>query len=165
MNRKTIPIVLTALALAAGCAETPRYGATRYGEDPYGNTAYSEPARQPVAYRGRIDSIETIEVDPGYRFGVGSVIGAVAGGLLGSQIGEGSGSTAAAIAGAAIGGAAGTAVERRQNTQLASRVTVDLRDGGKVTIVQPPDPQLRPGQRVSIVGTGENARVVPMGAS
>jgi outer membrane lipoprotein SlyB len=174
MNTKALPFALAAaLTLAGGCADTgSRYGSSTMGGDssydPYDRYGrYDRPAsgevRQPVSHTGRIVDIDTIEMQPGYRFGVGSVIGAVAGGLLGSQIGEGSGSTAAAIAGAAIGGAAGTAAESQMNRRLASRVTVDLRGGGTVTIVQPPDPELRPGMRVAIIGTGESARVVPAG--
>lgn len=166
MNSKALPITMATLLalLAGGCAETnpPRYG-TQYGESGYGTTDYYDQARQPVSYTGYVARLETIEVQPGYRFGVGSVIGAVAGGLLGSQAGEGSGKAAATIAGAALGGAAGTAIESNRNRQLANRITVDLAGGGQVTIVQPSDPQIRPGMRVAIVGSGESARVVPAG--
>jgi outer membrane lipoprotein SlyB len=166
MNGKLIPISMAAMLVLGGCAETagPRYGATTYGDGAYSSSGYNSSyndARQPVAYTGYVSNVETFEVQPGYRFGVGSIVGAVAGGLLGSQVGEGSGKAAATIAGAAIGGAAGTAVESRRNKELASRVTVDLRGGGMVTIVQPADPQIQRGMRVAIVGSGESARVVP----
>lgn len=152
---RALPLTLAAmLTLAgAGCVDAgPRYGETRYSE---------AAAAPPTAYRGRVAQIETIQVDSGYRFGVGSVIGAVAGGLLGHTVGRGSGNTAATIAGAAAGGVAGTAAESKLNKQEATRITVDLRSGGSVVVVQPPDPRIRRGMTVDVVGSGDNARVVP----
>lgn len=175
MNRKFVSLTLAAaIGTLAGCADTgPRYGTSNGGystqPDSYGysggyseNRAAYDGSRQAAAsYTGYVSDVETIQVQPGYRFGVGSVVGALAGGLLGHQVGKGSGNTAATIAGAAIGGAAGTAAESQINRQNASRVTVDLRDGSRATIVQPYDPQLQRGMRVEIVGSGEGARVIP----
>lgn len=84
-------------------------------------------------------------------------VGAVAGGLLGSQIGQGRGSTLATV----LGAAAGAVVESKMKKKDAQRVTVTMRTGGEVTIVQPVDARLKSGMNVRVEGSGETARVVP----
>lgn len=148
-----ISLFLT-VALASGCAELGSLGGTQYGE------REGSIASQDDRY-GRITAIEAMKVDDNYKFGVGTVIGAVAGGLLGSQIGSGGGSTAATIVGAAAGAAAGTYAESKIKKQDAQRVTVQMRTGGQVSIVQPVDSRLRNGINVRVEGSGETARVVP----
>lgn len=151
MKRLACFVVLA--SLAAGCAEMPQMGGSRYGE--------SQTAAANVERQGKIVRLELIQVDDDYRFGVGTVVGAVAGGLLGSQIGEGRGRTAATVVGAAAGAAAGTAVESKMKKKDAQRVVVDLAHGGQVTIVQPVDARLKVGMAVRIEGSGASARVVP----
>ena len=148
-----LSLVLT-VALASGCADMGSFGGSKYGES--SGTAVSQSERA-----GKITSLEIVKVDEDYRFGVGTVVGAVAGGLLGSQIGRGSGSTVATVAGAAAGAAAGTAVESKMKKKDAQRVTVQLKSGGSVTIVQPVDDRLRRGMNVWVEGSGNSARVVP----
>lgn len=145
---------LAAAVLAAGCADMPQLGGSRYGET---SATVSTQAER----NGRITHIELIKVDEDYKFGVGTIAGAVAGGLLGSQIGEGRGTTAATVIGAAAGAAAGTVVESKMKKKDAQRVTVQMTTGGTVTIVQPVDARLREGMHVRIEGSGEAARVVP----
>lgn len=43
----------------------------------------------------------------------------------------------------------------------AQRVTVQMRTGGQVTILQPVDSRLRNGMDVVVEGSGETGRVVP----
>lgn len=148
-----IPLLL-ALTLASGCAEMGSLGGSQYGETGGTNAGQTERS-------GRIRAIENIQVDSGYKFGVGAAIGAVAGAILGAQIGSGSGSTAGAIAGAAAGAAVGTVAESKLKKTDAQRITVQMSSGGQVTIVQPVDTRLRNGMNVTIVGSGETARVVP----
>jgi outer membrane lipoprotein SlyB len=147
--------LLMVMALAAGCSGA---GGTRYGE---GAAPVLAAGDTQGAREGRIASVERIQVDQNYKFGVGTVVGAVAGGLLGNQIGGGSGRTIATILGAAAGGAAGTAVESKVNKQDAQRVVVNMKSGGQVTIVQPVDNRLSVGLNVRVEGGGETARVVP----
>ena len=130
-------------------------GGTQYGDT--SGTVASHPDRQ-----GTVSAVEYIKVDENYQLGVGTVIGAVAGGLLGSQIGSGRGSTVATIAGAAAGAAVGTVTEGKMKKKDAQRVTVRMRTGGQVVIVQPADTRLRTGMRVVVEGSGETARVVPL---
>src|SRR5574340_696492 len=88
----------------------------------------------------------------------GETAGAAAGGLLGAGVGD---STGATVAGAVLGGAAGTYAESKMHKQDAQRVTVNMKTGGTVTIVQPMDGRLREGMAVRVEGSGESARVVP----
>lgn len=146
--------LLLAAALAFGCAEMGSLGGTTYGET--SGTVAGQADRD-----GNITAIEVIKVDDDYKLGVGTAVGAVAGGLLGSQIGSGSGSTVGAVAGAAVGAAAGTYAESKLKKKDAQRVTVRLRTGGQVTIVQPVDSRLSSRMNVRVTGSGETARVVP----
>ena len=146
--------LLLAAALAFGCADMGSLGGTTYGET--SGTAAGQADRD-----GNITAIEVIKVDDDYKLGIGTAVGAVAGGLLGSQIGSGSGSTVGAVAGAAVGAAAGTYAESKFKKKDAQRVTVQLRTGGQVTIMQPVDSRLGIGMNVRVTGSGETARVVP----
>ena len=148
-----IPLLLAA-ALAFGCAEMGSLSGPKYGET--AGTVANQADRE-----GSITAIDVIKVDEDYKLGVGTALGAVAGGLLGSQIGSGRGSTAAAVAGAAVGAVAGTVAESKMKEKDAQRVTVQMRTGGQVTILQPVDSRLRNGMNVVIEGSGETGRVVP----
>ena len=154
MRAETAIALTLLLALAAGCADLGSLGGPRYGET---GGAVADQAD----HDGTVMAIENIRVDDSYRLGIGTVVGAVAGGLLGSQVGSGRGQTAATIAGAAAGAAAGTVAESKLKQADAQRVTVRMRTGGQVTIVQPVDGRLRNGMSVVVQGSGESARVVP----
>lgn len=149
-QRIAMPLLLLA-ALAGGCADMGSLGGTKYGESD--GMAASQTDRE-----GTIATLENIRVDDKYKLGVGTAVGAVAGGLLGSGMGD---SKTATVAGAVLGGAAGTYAESKLHKQDAQRVTVNMKTGGSITIVQPPDGHLREGMNVRVVGSGENARVVP----
>jgi outer membrane lipoprotein SlyB len=147
---------LAAAALATGCADTGSTGRASYGE-----TAGTTAAPTAADRSGRITAIDVVKVDENYQFGVGTVVGAIAGGLLGSQVGHGSGRVVGGVVGAGVGAAAGTYAESKMKTKDAQRVTVQMATGGQVTVLQPPDGRLRNGMNVSVLGSGESARVVP----
>ena len=149
-QRIAVPLLMV-VALVGGCADMGSLGGTKYGETD--GTVASQPDRD-----GTIATLENIQVDDKYKLGVGTAVGAVAGGLLGSGVGD---STTATVAGAVLGGAAGTYAESKIHKQDAQRVTVNMKTGGRVTIVQPMDGRLREGMAVRVEGSGENARVVP----
>ena len=153
-TRVLVPAVLFAM-VGGGCTDMPRLG----GGPTYGDTSVSVASQSERS--GKITSLEIVQVDENYKFGVGTVVGAVAGGLLGSQIGQGRGSTVATVLGAAAGAAAGTVVESKMKKKDAQRVTVTMRTGGEVTIVQAVDTRLKSGMNVRVEGSGETARVVP----
>ena len=155
MIRYGILMLLIGAFLTAGCANL---GKSNYGERaaPVSNAGEPESARY-----GRVTSLETVQVDKDYQFGLGTVVGAVAGGVLGHQFGGGTGKTLLTIAGAAAGAAAGTATESKMNKQDAQRITIAMQSGGTITIVQPVDSRLKSGMNVRVNGSGETARVVP----
>lgn len=149
-------ILLVAIgALASGCADLGSLG----GGPDYGET--SGTVANQTDRDGHITDIRTIQVDSDYKFGIGTVVGAVAGGLLGSQVGSGTTATVATVAGAAAGAAAGTYAESKLNKIDAQQVTVQMRTGGQVIVVQPEDSRLTDGMNVRIEGSGDTGRVVP----
>lgn len=143
--------VLVSVTLAAGCSEMPTRDTTKYGTT-------SGSAATPTDRRGTIATLEYIDVDADYKLGVGTAVGAVAGGILGSAVGD---SKMATAVGAVLGGAAGTYGETKVRDKTVQRVSVDMRTGGRVVIVQPVDTRLRAGMQVIVEGSGESARVVP----
>ena len=92
------------------------------------------------------------------------MVGGLAGIGIGSLIGGGSGRDVAMVAGALGGALAGNAVQKKYDTPIpAQQIIVRVRSGVLVAITQPLDPNLVPGERVYIEGSGEGARVVAQG--
>lgn len=143
--------VLAVLALS-GCA-TSAYDRP-YGYNSQYDYGYHPEASQHTHY-GAVVGVRYVQDD-----GVaGAVAGAVIGGLIGTQIGGGDGRTAATVGGAIAGGVIGRNVDRR-NSSYNQAIDVRLDGGEVVTIVQKGGDEFRAGQRVRIMGTGSNARVV-----
>jgi outer membrane lipoprotein SlyB len=115
---------------------------------------------QPVAF-GRVVSVQNMTIRPGQTH-LGMVTGAALGAIAGSQIGGGTASNVAGgIGGAVVGGAAGSAIQRGAQTTNGIEVTVTLDNGQTVAMIQPGDIRdFRQGDRVRVVGTADNARVV-----
>ena len=144
-------LLLLSLAVLGGCADLGSLTGTKYGETGTATTSQAE-------RDGTVAKLETIQVDDQYKLGVGTAVGAVAGGIVGGKVGDGA---AATVTGAVLGGLAGTYAESKMRKQDAQRVTVNMKTGGTVTIVQPVDSRLREGLAVRVEGSGESARVVP----
>ena len=99
----------------------------------------------------------TIEGDSGRT---GMVVGGVSGAVLGSQIGGGSGRVFGGVAGALAGGAAGNAIERNMSRTPGLEITVRMDDNNReVVIVQEANQSFAPGDRVTVVTNGNQARV------
>jgi outer membrane lipoprotein SlyB len=115
---------------------------------------------QPVAF-GRVLSVQNVTIRPGQTH-LGMATGAALGAIAGSQIGGGAASNVAGgVGGAVVGGMAGSAVQRSAQTTNGIEVTVTLDNGQTVAIIQPGDIRdFRQGDRVRVVGTADNARVV-----
>jgi outer membrane lipoprotein SlyB len=113
---------------------------------------------QPVAF-GQVVSTRNVDIRPGQTH-LGMVTGGALGAIAGSQIGGGTASNVAGgIGGAVAGGMLGSAIQGSQVTR-AVEVTVTLDSGQTVAIIQPGTVQdFRPGDRVRVVGTSDNARV------
>lgn len=151
MNQRFVLTALLTMTLAGGCAELGSLGGPTFGET--GATSSVQNERD-----GTVATLQNIEVDDKYKLGVGTAVGAVAGGILGAAIGDGKTAT---VTGAVLGGVAGTYAESKIHKRDAQRVTVNMKTGGQVTIVQPMDGRLREGMAVRVEGSGESARVVP----
>lgn len=149
--KKLALIVLLPLALMLGaCTEN-------IGPDHYNTSAAGQVTR---AVRGTVLSVRTVQVSDGDGQ-IGKFAGAAAGGVAGSMIG---GSDAAhilgALGGAVIGGIAGDAAQNQLSKQTGYEYTIQLDNGGIVSIVQGGDVVLQPGQKCMVL-YGNQSRVVP----
>lgn len=147
----TLPLALSVVVLGLSAC-TP-------AQTPNSFSSNEAMRAQPVAF-GEVTAIRPVDIRPGQtRLGTGA--GAVLGGIAGSQIGSGTAAnTAGAVAGAVVGGAAGSAAQGSRNTP-GLEITVRLEGGSTVAIVQPGDIRdFRVGDRVRVVGSSDNARVV-----
>ncbi len=152
---KTMKVVVCLLVcvMFTGCAR--RIGSGRYGQANVGEAS--------TTYQGVIVSARTVVVGQ-EQLGdnmAGAVIGGVGGGVVGNQFGKGTGNTLATVGGAALGAIAGAFAEDKLKEQDATEYVVRLNNGSVKTVVQGPEPVLRPGQRVLlIVGQDARSRVV-----
>ncbi len=112
---------------------------------------------------GVIEQINPTEVRTNHDMGLGAILGGVGGAGLGSLIGGGTGREVAIAAGAIVGAVGGNYAQKQyfDKPQPAQQVIVRLNSGVLVAITEPVDPQLRPGQKVYIQGSGPDTRVVP----
>lgn len=152
MNFAYLAIPLACLSLA-GCVENT-------GPAPY----QQQPVQQMHVRLGTITGVRNVALQGTNQNAqaAGTLIGAAAGALIGNQFGEGGGKTAATIVGAGAGAAAGNAIAKQNNPQVTYHRawTVRLDRGGLISIVQD-DNSLRVGQRVRVVGEGNNVHIEP----
>ena len=143
--KKKLNIALFALIFSMflqGCA-TPRPG---FGEE--------------QVRLGRVERIEEVAIDSDAGFGVGAILGGVVGGILGNQIGGGRGRDVATVLGVLGGGYAGAKTEQKLSTPIRGQeITVRLDNRVLIEITQEFTNGLRIGDRVRIIGSGEDARV------
>lgn len=149
--RASLGTMAAALCLV-GAACTPQPTSTSFSR--------SEAMTPQQVQFGQVTGVRNVQIRPG-QTRLGMATGAVLGGLAGSQIGGDTASNiAGGVGGAVAGGAIGSAIQGSQ-VQHAIEVTVTLEDTGQsVAIVQPGDIRdFRMGDRVRVVGSGENTRV------
>lgn len=126
----------------SGCANT----ADRFGEE--------------QLRVGSIEQIEEISIDSDARLGIGAVLGGVVGGLIGRQVGGGRGRDVATILGVLGGGYGGAKIEQNYNAPVrAQEIIVRMENRVLLEITQEYTPGLRVGDRVKILGSGQDARV------
>lgn len=112
--------------------------------------------------QGVIEQIMPTQLQSTQHTGVGAVVGGLTGVGIGSLIGRGNGRDVAMLLGAIGGGFGGNALQQRYDQPMPGQeVIVRTHSGVLVSVVQPINPALRPGQRVYLEGSGEGARVVP----
>jgi outer membrane lipoprotein SlyB len=111
---------------------------------------------------GKIEQIYPAQITSSHHTGLGAIAGGLGGLALGSLIGKGTGRDVAMAAGAIGGAFAGNAVQNNYDKpQPGQQVVVRLTNGVLVSITQPINNSLQPGQPVFIEGSGTDARVVP----
>jgi outer membrane lipoprotein SlyB len=150
-------ITLSSLAILAlsGCARN--INPNVYSEKHVGEAS--------MTYQGVIVSARAVEITGGEKLeenAAGIGLGAIAGGVLGNQIGQGGGNVAATAGGAILGGVAGAFAQQALTAQNAMEYIVQLTNGSMMTVVQGPEVQLSPGQRVLVMVSHDGrSRVVP----
>ena len=112
---------------------------------------------------GVIEQINPAEMKSNHDVGLGAILGGVAGAGLGSLIGGGTGREVAIAAGAIAGAVGGNYAQKQyfDKPQPAQQVIVRVAGGVLISITQPINPQLRPGMKAYVEGSGADARVVP----
>jgi outer membrane lipoprotein SlyB len=112
--------------------------------------------------QGVIEQITSMPLQSNHHRGVGAIIGGLGGLGIGSLIGAGTGRDVAMVAGALGGALLGNEVQKkRDQPEPGQQIIVRINNGVLVAVTQPENPNLRPGQRVYIEGSGEGARVIP----
>ncbi len=109
--------------------------------------------------KGIILSIREVEIK-GTESGTGAVVGATAGGLAGSTLGGGTATRAlGAVGGAVIGGLLGNVTEDLITSGTASEFIIQPDKGEPYAVVQVNDEELKAGERILIMDSG-NIRIV-----
>ncbi len=116
---------------------------------------------------GHVIAIQPVQGSTGPA-NLGGVLGGVAGLALGSKVGEGAGRTIATIGGAILGSIFGSRMEQRMSSQPVMQITVRLRDGRVIAIVER-EFRFQLDQEVQVIyspgnGWGQNGtvRVLPL---
>ncbi|MGY0218858.1 hypothetical protein ACWJJH_15940 [Endozoicomonadaceae bacterium StTr2] len=126
-------------------------------------TAYSRgEARQVQTVRyGVVKELELVKIE-GTQSGIGAATGAAVGGIAASDLGGGKGSTIYSIAGAIGAGLLGNWAEERLTRKQGVNITVQLDNGGYLSVVQEVDPaqNFAIGARVKVLDQGSATRVV-----
>ena len=150
----TVLVLAGALSLA-GCANSDIYSGDVYS----GNQAKTA---QNVSY-GNVTGVRPVAIQSGNQndTGIGGIGGALIGGLLGSQFGGGSGRLLTSAAGAVGGAVAGSKVEQSVNKVSAYEIQVQRDDGQQVVVVQKADHPYNVGDRVRLIGAGNDLAVTP----
>lgn len=150
MRKTALALLLPLALLTAGCADN-------IGAGHYNTSAAGQVNRAQI---GTVLSVRQVQVSDSDGQ-VGKLAGAAAGGVAGSMIGGGdTAHILGAIGGAVIGGIAGDAAQNQLSKQTGYEYTIQLDQGGIVTIVQGSDVILRPGQKCMVL-YGKQSRVVP----
>ena len=141
-------IVLASLVLTGCATQSSSSAVYRQGEA----------QREQVARMATVESVRKVMIQRDSK-GIGIVGGGVVGGLAGSTIGQGTGRDIATVLGAIAGVVAGQAIEEKTNQREGLEITVKYDSGETRVIVQEADVDVRPGDRVQVIGSGSSIRV------
>lgn len=116
-----------------------------------------------TTYPGIIRNMRYVSIQQGDQLddnGLGIVGGGVAGGMIGSAAGKGH--FAPTVFGAIAGAVTGSLIEQRAREQTGYEYTIELYNGGLITVVQGKDQCLGIGQPVFVMmSPSGRSRVVP----
>jgi len=126
-----------------------------------GATAVAQTGEREIR-TGVIEQITEVQMPTNHHRGVGAVVGGLAGLGIGSLIGGGTGRDVAMVLGTLGGAVTGNEIQKRHDQpEAGQQIIVRVTSGVLVMVTQPYNPNLRPGQRVYIEGSGDGARVIP----
>ena len=124
--------------------------------------ARSDAGRLSSVQSGIVEAVRPVTVE-GTQSGVGAAAGALVLGHAGSSVGSRREQVAVGTLGAVLGGVLGNAIERSTNREEALEIVVRLPQGERRAVVQAKGAEVfRPGDAVSIVFTGNRARVTQL---
>ncbi|MFT3974498.1 MAG: hypothetical protein QM699_13920 [Amaricoccus sp.] len=147
---KSVTLAILGAAALAACAQ------------PSGNSVSANQAQtaQSVQF-GTVISSRNVTVQGGTGAQTaGAVVGGVTGAALGQNIGGGTGQVLATGAGATAGAAAGMAAGNAMGSHQSIEWTVRLESGQTISVIQA-SPTFAVGQRVQVIGGGNNTRLAP----
>ncbi|MDH3588835.1 MAG: hypothetical protein OEQ74_05470 [Gammaproteobacteria bacterium] len=116
---------------------------------------------QQVTY-GTVEELRLVTIE-GTKSRIGPIIGAIIGGRAFEDVGDGTGGEVMEVVGAVAGGVAGAAVEEGVTRRQGVEITVMLRDGDEIAVVQEIDPKtdFRIGDPVRVLFLDGYARITP----
>ncbi len=150
-------IVGLSLCLLSGSAMAARYNPHQY---------YNGMTQNNVLL-GHVIAVQPVHGSTGAK-NLGSVIGGIAGLALGNKVGHGAGKLLATVAGGIFGGIFGSRVEQHYAQQEVNQITIRLRDGRIIAVVEK-EFNFAPGQQVQVIyspgnrwGQSGTVRVLPL---
>lgn len=99
---------------------------------------------------GTVIAIENVLIE-GTKTPIGAAAGTVAGGVIGAGSRDSSGDRVRGVLGAVIGGVVGAAAEEGLTRRKGHEITIELDDGGVISIVQEADQQIALNDTVRVL--------------
>jgi outer membrane lipoprotein SlyB len=140
-SKKSIGILLAVIVSVFMSACATDISSNSYSDKHVGETSRS--------YRATVVKVRKVKVGPDElgKNKAGALLGGVGGAVIGSSTGSGLGAGIGAVAGA-IGGAY---AEKAMKTQVGLEITVELKNGSLLTVVQGADVDFSRGEKVIIM--------------
>ncbi len=156
--KKFIAIVVgLSLSILSGSVLAARYNPNQY---------YNGMTQNNVLL-GHVIAVRMVQGSAGAG-NIGSMLGGIAGLALGNKVGRGTGKIIATVAGGIFGGIFGSRVEQHLSQQTVNQVTVRLRDGRIIAVVEK-EFSFAVGQEVQVIyspgnrwGQNGTVRVLPL---
>jgi outer membrane lipoprotein SlyB len=142
LNIKIIAVVAATLFLSA-CATD--ISSNSYSDQHVGEAAHS--------YYATVAKVRKVKVGPDElgKSKTGAVVGGVGGALVGSTMGSGTGKLLMTAGGVVAGAVGGAYAERAMKTQTGLEITVQMKNGELLTVVQGADVQFSKGEKVLVI--------------